>query len=115
MAEQSGGPVPPTAFEVEKSQAGGAVVLTVSGEVDMLTAPELAKALHAVPAALIVDLSKVEFLASAGMTILVSAHGEVVPPTRLHRHRGPSRPPGAGSALKLAFGDCVEYRLQPIA
>ena len=34
------------------------------------------------PSALVIDLSKVEFLASAGMTVLVSAHAEVVPPTK---------------------------------
>jgi anti-sigma B factor antagonist len=86
MVEQSGGPVDPTSFEVGRYQAGQAVVLTVSGEVDMLTAPQLAEAIHtalsARPAALIVDLSKVEFLASAGMTVLVSAQAEVAPPTR---------------------------------
>lgn len=34
------------------------------------------------PAALIVDLSKVGFLASAGMTVLVTAQAEVEPPTK---------------------------------
>ncbi len=86
MIEQSGELVGPTPFEVAKHQAGEAVVLAVSGEVDMLTAPELAEAIHtelaARPAALIVDLSKVEFLASAGMTVLVRAPAQVEPPTR---------------------------------
>jgi anti-sigma B factor antagonist len=86
MVEQSGNPIEPTAFEVGKHQAGEAVVLSVSGEVDMLTAPQLAEAIHnalaSAPEALIIDLSKVEFLASAGMTVLVTAHADVVPPTR---------------------------------
>src|SRR6476619_2746554 len=86
MVEQSGSPIGPTAFEVGKHQAGQATVLTVSGEVDMLTAPQLAEAIHNAlagrPAALVVDLSKVEFLASAGMTVLVTAQADVVPPTR---------------------------------
>jgi anti-sigma B factor antagonist len=86
MVEQTGDPVGATAFEVGKCQAGPAVVLNVSGEVDMLSAPYLAEAIHtalaAGPAALIVDLSKVEFLASAGMTVLVSAQAEAEPATR---------------------------------
>lgn len=87
MVEQStGNPIGPTAFDIGKHQAGQAVVLTVSGEVDMLTAPQLTEAIHAAlatqPEALIVDLSKVEFLASTGMTVLVTAQAEVAPPTR---------------------------------
>jgi anti-sigma B factor antagonist len=86
MVEQSSDSVEPTTFEVGEQQIGRSVVLTVSGEVDMLSAPRLAKAIHtslaARPAALIVDLSKVGFLASAGMTVLVTAQDEVVPPTR---------------------------------
>lgn len=86
MVEQSGDSVDPMAFEVGTRRIDRAVVVTVSGEVDMLSAPRLAEAIHtalaARPAALIVDLSKVAFLASAGMTVLVTAQAEVVPPTR---------------------------------
>jgi anti-anti-sigma factor len=86
MIEQSGDAADPAAFEVGKRQVDRAVVLTVSGLVDMLSAPQLAEAIRtalaAEPAALIVDLSKVDFLASAGMTVLMTAQGEVVPPTR---------------------------------
>src|SRR5689334_17023175 len=86
MIEQSGNPVEPTSFDVGTHQAGRAVVLTVAGEVDMLTAPRLTQAIQAAlaakPAALVVDLSKVEFLASAGITALVSAQEGVVAPTR---------------------------------
>jgi anti-sigma B factor antagonist len=86
MIEQSGNSIEPTPFDVGKHQAGQAVVLTVAGEVDMLTAPKLTEAIQAAlaakPEALVVDLSKVEFLASAGMTALVTAQAEVVAPTR---------------------------------
>ena len=61
-------------------------MLTVAGEVDMLSAPQLSEAIQtataARPVALIVDLSKVDFLASAGMTVLVSAQAEVTAPTK---------------------------------
>jgi anti-sigma B factor antagonist len=86
MVEQSGDSVDPTGFQVANHQVDQAVVLSVAGEVDMLSAPRLAEAIHtalaASPAALIVDLSKVDFLASAGMTVLLTAQDEVVPPTR---------------------------------
>lgn len=86
MGEQSGDVVDPTAFEVGQHQVDQAVVLTVSGEVDMLSSPQLAESIQATlatkPAALIVDLSKVSFLASAGMTVLVTANSDVQPPTR---------------------------------
>ncbi|MCV7103618.1 STAS domain-containing protein [Mycobacterium palustre] len=86
MVEQSGDAVDPTAFEVGKHQVDQAVVLSVSGEVDMLSAPQLAEAIQtastAAPPALIVDLSDVGFLASAGMTVLVTAQAEVTPPTK---------------------------------
>ncbi|PXX59197.1 anti-anti-sigma factor [Nocardia tenerifensis] len=56
----------------------GATVLTVSGEVDLATAPALESSIEAIldgkPAALIIDLSAVSFLASAGMAVLVATH-----------------------------------------
>ncbi|MEV6608943.1 STAS domain-containing protein [Kutzneria sp. NPDC051319] len=59
--------------------AEGVVVATVSGEVDMLTAPSL----RAVVAAelddckvLVIDLSAVGFLGSAGLAVLVEASHE---------------------------------------
>jgi anti-anti-sigma factor len=80
MIEQSGDSADPTAFEVGNHQVDQTVVLTVSGEVDMLSAPQLADAIHTAlatgPAGLVVDLSKVDFLASAGMTVLVTAQAD---------------------------------------
>ncbi|WP_167479511.1 MULTISPECIES: STAS domain-containing protein [Nocardia] len=56
----------------------GATVLAVAGEVDLATAPALESAIEGIlsgkPAALIIDLSAVSFLASAGMAALVAAH-----------------------------------------
>lgn len=86
MIEQSGDSADPATFEVGKHQVDQAVVLTVSGEVDLLSAPQLDEAIHTAlttgPAAVIVDLSNVDFLASAGMTVLVTVQAEVAPPTR---------------------------------
>jgi anti-sigma B factor antagonist len=65
-------------FEVDANPMDGAVVLSARGEVDLTTAPLLADAiarhLAGAPNGLIVDLSNVDFLASAGMTVLLEAH-----------------------------------------
>ncbi|MFC8530385.1 STAS domain-containing protein [Nocardia sp. NPDC057227] len=60
------------------SSREGATVLAVAGEVDLATAPALENAIDAIlgekPASLIIDLTEVSFLASAGMATLVAAH-----------------------------------------
>jgi anti-sigma B factor antagonist len=62
------------------------VVISVSGALDLLTAPVLVEmtdvAVTQVPAGVIVDLSKVDFLASAGMNVLVAIHRKLTPSTR---------------------------------
>ncbi len=61
-------------------------VISASGTIDMLTAPRLADPIRAAldkqPAALIVDLSAVDFLASAGMQVLIVAHNQAASTTR---------------------------------
>ncbi|CAA0136148.1 Anti-sigma-F factor antagonist RsfB [Mycolicibacterium vanbaalenii] len=53
-------------------------VVSVSGVVDMLTSPQLETAIDGAlgqqPAGVVIDLTEVEFLASAGMGVLVAAH-----------------------------------------
>lgn len=65
---------------------GGVAVVRLTAAVDMLTAPLMQEAIlvaHAKqPAGLIVDLTDVEFLSSAGMQVLVAAHGEITPGAR---------------------------------
>lgn len=62
-------------LRVTVTTRGPAVVLGVTGEVDMLTAAQLEQtittALDGRPPILVVDLSLVEFLASAGMHVLL--------------------------------------------
>lgn len=59
------------------------VIVTVQGSVDVLTAPQLseavAEALSGQPAGLIIDLTSTDFLASAGMSALMSAHEAIAP------------------------------------
>jgi anti-sigma B factor antagonist len=74
---------PPEATTVDISERwiDRVVVVSVSGVVDMLTAPQLEAAIEAAlaqkPAALVVDFTDVDFLASAGMGVLVAAHDRV--------------------------------------
>ncbi|WP_199430645.1 STAS domain-containing protein [Qaidamihabitans albus] len=63
---------------VAVEEHGSAIVLGVAGELDLLTAPklqdELTRALDQRPQTLVIDLSKVEFMGSAGLSVLVVAH-----------------------------------------
>ena len=62
---------------VTREWLGTAVILRVAGVIDMLTAPclesALAGCLEEKPAAMVVDLSDTEFLASAGIGALIHA------------------------------------------
>lgn len=54
------------------------VVIACAGELDMLTAPDferrIAEALEKQPTAVVIDLTDVDFLASAGMRVLVETN-----------------------------------------
>ncbi|RFZ69454.1 Anti-sigma-F factor antagonist RsfB [Mycobacterium marinum] len=56
----------------------GVTVLSIGGEIDLVTAPALEEAIGAVvadnPAALVIDLSGVEFLGSVGLKILAATY-----------------------------------------
>lgn len=71
----------PSSCTIEQRRVGQIEVLSVSGVVDMLTAPQLEEAIALAaktsPQAVVVDLGQVEFLASAGMGILVAARDEL--------------------------------------
>jgi anti-sigma B factor antagonist len=65
-------------FDVAESWVESVVVLALTGELDMLTAARLEQAIataaRKAPAAMIVDLTGVTFLASAGLNVLVAAY-----------------------------------------
>lgn len=66
-------------FAVVHTSEGPASIVSVTGEIDMLTAPLLREAVvHAVEelrrSPLVVDLSEVTFLSSGGLALLVEAH-----------------------------------------
>lgn len=59
---------------------GRVAVVAATGDLDMLTAPQLRDAVQAAlgkdPAGLVVDLTSVEFLGSAGMQVLMETHNQ---------------------------------------
>ena len=74
-------------FVVAEKWVGMVAVVSARGAIDMLTAPRLAESIRAsqgkAPKAVIVDLSEVDFLASAGMQVLVVAKEELGADARL--------------------------------
>jgi anti-anti-sigma factor len=68
---------------VSEKWVGRVVVVSASGVVDMLTAPQLQEGIKAAieqnPTGVIVDFTDVEFLASAGMGVLISVHDDLTP------------------------------------
>jgi anti-anti-sigma factor len=67
-------------FEVAESWLDRIAVLSIRHSVDMLSAPRLSAAISAAlakgPVALVVDMTDVEFLGSAGMSVLVEAQDQ---------------------------------------
>lgn len=65
------------ALQIRLDWADSAAVLTVDGEVDAVSAPQLQSgvedALKRLPAVLVVDLSGVSFFGSAGLSVLLLA------------------------------------------
>ena len=96
------------------------VVIDVVGEVDLATAPNLQTlvtwSLHSHSPQVIIDLSSVEFLAAAGLNILVRAHLEAERQgKRLLIVTGGSRPVlrslragGLDNSLPLSVGSPIE-------
>jgi anti-sigma B factor antagonist len=68
----------PGASTFAASWVGRVAVISAVGTVDVLTSPQLTEAFDAVlaeqPSAVIIDLTEVDFLASAGMSALIDAN-----------------------------------------
>lgn len=65
-------------FRVDVRSEGKAVVVEISGELDLASGPELERKLEEVAQApielLVIDLREVEFMDSTGLSIIVKAH-----------------------------------------
>ena len=84
-SEGSATAVPFGEFRIARTEQSGAVVVEVAGDVDTTTAPALvqaaAEALAAAPPLLVIDLTRVDFLASPGLTALLTIHRDAAPGT----------------------------------
>ena len=71
---------------VDAAWHGSTLVVRCSGVIDMVTAPLVQDALTAAlaqePSAVVVDLGAVEFLAAAGMGVLIATHTQLTPEVR---------------------------------
>ena len=73
-------PEPDELLWVDRSVENHSVVVRAGGELDMLTAPrlsrqlDLAEAIVVPPAPVVLDLTGVTFMASAGLSVLVAHH-----------------------------------------
>jgi anti-sigma B factor antagonist len=71
-----------TPLEVERSRSDGYELLAVEGEIDIATAPRMIAALNEVLAEiespLVVDLSRVVFMDSTGLALMMNARRRVV-------------------------------------
>lgn len=65
-------------FRVEMRTEGRAVIVAVAGELDLASSPELEEELDRVwesdPEQLVIDLRRLEFMDSTGLSIIVGAH-----------------------------------------
>jgi anti-sigma B factor antagonist len=68
---------PPEEFSISAEEHGGAVHLTLRGELDLATAPELEQLVNERIDAgdeVVVDLRPLEFMDSSGIRVLVASH-----------------------------------------
>jgi len=80
VAEQTDEPAQNNLLQVRTEAVSDAIVVEVTGEIDMLTAPRLNEAVQQAiarsPRRLVLDLTGVTFLSSAGLALIVRAHKE---------------------------------------
>lgn len=78
-----GGPTTANDCTIEERRDGDIAILAVTGTLDVLSAPELEARIKATtpnsPTAVVVDLTRVDFLGSSGMGVLVTAHTYLAP------------------------------------
>jgi anti-anti-sigma factor len=69
--------IDPSGFSISTSDSDGRAVVTVRGELDLATAPELETALLErldAGSEVVLDLRELEFMDSSGLRVLVTAH-----------------------------------------
>lgn len=67
-------------MNITKTVDGKVLTLAVEGRLDTVTAPELEKVVKEIPdeiTELVLDLEKLEYISSAGLRVLLSAHKQM--------------------------------------
>jgi anti-sigma B factor antagonist len=85
-----------TQFRVEAHEEGGGTVIALSGELDLAASPALEEALERVftsgSGPIVIDLRRLDFMDSTGLSIIVRAHNRAVEGDRpLFVTRGPAQ------------------------
>jgi len=97
--------------ELQAQQNGAAVVVTIAGDMDALTAEEVVQFINAQiergQVALVADLSRVDFMSSAGLRVILAAVKAARASGGDFRLAGPQ--PGVSRTLNLAgFGSFLQ-------
>lgn len=103
--------IDPSGFSISTSDSGGRAVVTIRGELDLATAPELETTLlerldagHDV----VLDLRELQFMDSSGLRVLVTAHARAA-------DGGPRfaivRPPAGSEVAKILDIAGIEEQL----
>ena len=100
--------VAPHKFEIAQSEEGDAVVLSVTGELDMNTVEVLSESvqqqLDAGAMSLLIDLSSLEFMDSSGLRLLIALTGRAREEAWALRLRAP-REQAAAMVLRATGAD----------
>lgn len=78
MVDASGPELGPGILRISRKSDDGDVVLTLEGELDLSSAPELSRELDALEAAhanrILIDLTDLTFMDSSGLTLVIKAN-----------------------------------------
>ena len=79
--------MPESQLRFDVDEAGDTLVISVRGEIDMLTAPRFAAVLdvaNASPSRLVLDMSAVSYIDSTGLRVLMTVHKARGEQRRIH-------------------------------
>jgi anti-anti-sigma factor len=103
----------PPGFGISTSELDGRSVVTIRGELDLATAPDLEQAINErldAGDAVIVDLRELQFMDSTGLRVLVHAHARAGEQGRFSI----VRPPPGGPIAKILAIAGVESQLDVV-
>ena len=87
-------------MEIKKTADGNALVLSVSGRLETITAPQLDAEIQAIPdnvSELLMEISELEYVSSAGLRVFLVAH------KKMKSRGGLMKISGANASVKKVF------------